>query len=121
MILLLLIYAGSVFGVTVNYHYCCGNLVKISILGSNKPQGCACNPKKMKGCCKDYFSYQRNENHRVAQNYECIIAPPMIHESTTLYYIDLFFSPDQDVAYYIKGTPRSKSEPLFLFFHVLRI
>lgn len=65
IIFLLLIYTGSAFGITVDYHYCSGHLTHVTVLNFGAKGGCKCNSSEMpKGCCKDKMLYMKGDEHK---------------------------------------------------------
>ncbi|MBN8836156.1 MAG: hypothetical protein J0I09_02775 [Sphingobacteriia bacterium] len=66
---LFVIYAMSVSGMAINFHYCHGKLSKVSLVSFGQVKGCGCNPKDMpKDCCKDKQFSQKTEKHNTAQS-----------------------------------------------------
>ncbi len=68
-IIILVIYTSSALGtVSINYHYCNGQLAQVSFLNFDDKSGCSCNPDAMpKGCCKDELLCQRVDSHKTVQ------------------------------------------------------
>ncbi|MFV0606401.1 MAG: HYC_CC_PP family protein [Niabella sp.] len=53
IIAVLMFYSLAVFGVSVNYFYCCGKLKKVSIQLDQPPVNHQCHMKGGKDCCKN--------------------------------------------------------------------
>lgn len=68
-IIILTIYTSSALGmVSINYHYCNGQLAQVSFLNFDDKSGCSCNPDAMpKGCCKDELLCQKVDSHKTVQ------------------------------------------------------
>jgi hypothetical protein len=110
-------------GVTLNFHYCHGQLAKVSFLNFGGQKGCGCNPNDMpKGCCKDEFKYQKSDNHRTiqpAQIAESISVPDVPPACNNYFEISLI---DQDNSSLINNeVQRSCREPIYLLNKVFRI
>ena len=120
-IFLLTVYVSTAFGTAINYHYCKGDLTKISILNFGGHEGCNCNPMDMpKDCCKDKLKYEKADNHNIVQTIQIselislAIEPPFEYAHASIKVIEASVTinpPDQ----------RSHPDPIFLLNRVLRI
>jgi hypothetical protein len=64
LILLILIYTSSTFGMVVKEFYCCGKLTSVSFSLENDSKLKKCNQVNMPGCCKTkIFSSKVKDNH----------------------------------------------------------
>lgn len=64
-IFLLIAYSVAASGVTVNYHYCGGQLSNVSLLNFSDKVVCSCNPSTMpKGYCQDKVVYHKTDSHK---------------------------------------------------------
>lgn len=123
VILLLIIYAGSALGITINYHYCCGTLVNVSVLNVEGKAGCSCDSRKMsKDCCKDTILTQKVDKHKPGHSASILHYTPLA--------VALPISVSQQVTLFMDGyssdnisefVPRSCSEPIYLLNRVFRI
>lgn len=67
-IFLLTAYTATAFGVAINYHYCNGQLSRVSIVNFGGERGCSCDPDTMsKNCCKDKLLYLKADSHKTVQ------------------------------------------------------
>jgi hypothetical protein len=121
-ILLLVIYALSAVGISLNFHYCHEQLAKVSFQNFGGQKGCACNPKDIpKDCCKDELTYQKSDNHRSVQ------------PAQTFELISFVFNPLSSADYsaislnkgklnfVLNNQRRSCPEPIYLLNRVFRI
>jgi len=121
-ILLITVYATSVLGITVKYHYCCGHLANISLSAFQEQKMCGCGSSVMaQDCCRDELRLNKNDNHR--------ITPALIErafyftvEAPILY--STYFTPRLNRGYLESTTnfiQRYCSPPLILLYSVFRI
>lgn len=121
-IFLFIIYAVSVSGMTINFHYCSGKLSKVSILVLDGHKGCGCNPKDMPmDCCKDKQLTQKAEKHNTSQSVSLndfisyiIVLPPSEN-------LDIPAIPGGYTATYTHFCKRSCPQPIFLLNRNFRI
>lgn len=120
-IFFLIVYISTAFGTAINYHYCQGQLTKISILNFGGDGGCNCNPKDMpKDCCKDKLIYEKADNHRTIQTVQIIEPISFDAESPTLD-AQIIFKPVSNSVTIYNSDQRSYPNPIFLLNRVFRI
>lgn len=122
-ILLLIIYTSSAVGITVNFHYCQGQLAKVSFLNFEGQKDCACNPQNMpKGCCKDDLVYQKADKHNVIQAVPLVKFISFSLELTPPYNYAIIPLVKSSIPQYLKDIPkRSCPEPVYLLNRVFLI
>lgn len=64
LISLSFLYLTSVFGVTINFHYCGGKLKNVSLYHKSSEKGCCGKKMKSKKCCKEKTtSFRLKDSH----------------------------------------------------------
>jgi len=121
-ILLIVVYATSVLGITIKYHYCCGHLANISPSPFQEQKMCGCSANVMaQDCCKDELRLNKNDNRQI---------PPALIEGAFSFTVEApilysyYFIPRLNGGYLQSSTNFSQrhcSPPLFLLFSVFRI
>lgn len=124
-IFLLLIYTGTAFGASVNFHYCGGHLAHVSVLNFGGKTGCSCNPDAIpKDCCKDKLLINKTDNHNSSQifyilnNIFFVADLPPIDNLHNLLLNSGGFNADNS---YTKSVKRSCPEPIYILIRVFRI
>ncbi|HET9431664.1 MAG TPA: hypothetical protein VFO70_10840 [Chitinophagaceae bacterium] len=122
-IFLVLLYASTALGTVIDFHYCKGNLARISILNYGGISGCCCYPKNMpEDCCKDQIQFEKADTHETVQ------------QVALLYYLSIPAKPHVGNNYHItpfqngytsrlmnESVSRTCSELIYLLDGVLRI
>ena len=121
-ILFVIIYASTVFGEVVNFHYCGKYLAKVSLLNLGVTGGCACSTgNKPIDCCKNKLIYQKVDIHKAVQTVHsidltCLYIAPTPKPS------DNFPAPEYRYNLILNNhLRRCCPEPIYLLNRVLRI
>ncbi|WP_449406714.1 HYC_CC_PP family protein [Niastella vici] len=123
VIFLLTLYASNSVGLSINFHFCCGHLAKISLSNLSHIKGCGCDHNdKPKKCCKNVLAFYQSDNHRItqfAQIAELIYFPV---ERPIENYQVIFFCPDSyNTHFKVVNVPERGAHPIFLLCNVFRI
>jgi hypothetical protein len=87
-ILFFVIYAATAFGMTIDFHYCQGKLIKSSILNLSEAPTCCCleMAKPMSDdCCNDEIKIFKADNHKTVSgivamsSIQYALIPPVPH------------------------------------------
>jgi len=122
VILLLTLYVANATGLSINFHYCCGHLAKITFLNLGHKKGCACNKTgASKKCCKDVVAHYQTDDHRntplpLATAFISFPVEPLIINCRAL-----LFSPEFQSYTTIINVPERGSNPIFLLCNHFRI
>jgi hypothetical protein len=121
----LLIYATTAFGITIDFHYCQGRMVKSSLLNIEAKPDCCCkrdtSGTMSKGCCNDDIKVAKSENHNTVQSATAPDLPE--HEIIThfLNYLVLADRAGRPTSHTIFLKPERDPEPVYLLCRVFRI
>jgi hypothetical protein len=122
--ILLLLYLTTTFGVSVNVHYCGGELSSVSI-GAKAETTCSCGSNKMKkNCCEDKtFSFEVDNDQ--AKTQECILTFPnsfnldvTLPSSFEFCYVS---APTMVSKYYFHHPPNNVRAPIYILNQVFLI
>ena len=124
LILLILIYTSSTFGMVVKEFYCCGKLASVSLSFSTESKQKAEKKNIEAGCCKTkYFSSKIKDTHvqaaAIAFAAKCFTQPDMYLSSFKLI---SFVDPKANVIGGINDPPLLHSNiPVYIFIRSIRI
>lgn len=124
LILLILIYTSSTFGMVVKEFYCCGKLASVSLSFSTDSKAKCSKQSNDKGCCKTkYFLSKIKDNHLQADAITLTakhFTPIDIHLSA--FNIVSFSNPQPSVTSGINDPPPLHNNvPIYIFISVIRI
>jgi hypothetical protein len=125
VILLLLIYSGSTFGVTVHLHYCMDELVGWTLWhhGDNEKCGKCGMAGKKSGCCKDeHKSFKVKAEHQkgdVAKLIQPFLSPVIVAPAYN--YSDNISYRPLAISYPVSHAPPLQGTPLFIQYCVFLI
>ena len=124
-ILFLLIYATTAFGITIDFHYCQGKMVKFSLLNISEKPGCCCKDKSSRSmpadCCNDDVKVCKSDNHKTVQT---VTSLDLIAHKALAYfpaYLLLAGRVSRQIAYTTVSTPERDPEPVYLLCRAFRI
>ena len=124
-ILFLLIYATAAFGITIDFHYCQGKMVKSSLLNISEKPGCCCKQdvsgSMAKDCCNDEIKVSKTDSHKTAQSTK---APDLPEHEALTHFLTYLILPGQvrlPFAHTIFPKPERNPEPVYLLCRVFRI
>lgn len=124
-ILFLLIYANTAFGITIDFHYCQGKMVKFALLNVSAKPDCCCkkdaSSSMSKGCCNDDIKVSQSDSHKTAQS---TTVPDLLeHEALTHFfnYLVLADRVSRPTAQTVFPKPKRNPEPVYLLCRVFRI
>jgi hypothetical protein len=123
-IFLFIIYASSVFGIAINFHYCGNQLTKISVLNFGGHRSCDCNSQGIPmNCCRDKLCYHIGDNHNSTQPFTLTseisfpIELPQFERNQFTYSL----ADNNKYIIYDYGDRRSNTQPIFILDSVFRI
>lgn len=122
-IFLVLLYASTALGTIIDFHYCKGNLARISILNYGGISGCCCYPKNMpEDCCKDQIQFEKADTHETVQQVALLYFSSISAElpAGDNYHITPFQS-GYTARLKNNSTLRSCPQPIYLLDRVFRI
>lgn len=124
-ILFLLIYTTTAFGITIDFHYCQGNMVKFALLNVSAKPDCCCQHDASgfmaKDCCNDVIKVSKTDSHKTGQS---TTAPDLPEHEALTHFLTYLILPDQvsvPVAQTIFPKPERDPEPVYLLCRVFRI
>ncbi|SDF55345.1 hypothetical protein SAMN05216464_12023 [Mucilaginibacter pineti] len=118
VVLLILIYSASVYGVTIRRFYCCGKLADVPVNASFKSGGKAVGS----ACCKNIkINFNIKDNHFLAKNDLTLKAPVAL--ITPAFFISA--SPERislnEISAYNSQAPPAPLYPLYILYSNYRI
>jgi hypothetical protein len=124
LLLLLVIYTVSVFGIGVREFYCCGKLqsVHISFIQEAKEKATK-GESAMGGCCKTTHTFFKvRDNHKAADNFSHL-SVPVVHLQAlfTVFNEPVYFRDQVTVANATHAPPGDESVPIYLSNRVFRV
>ena len=124
-ILFLLIYTTTAFGITLDFHYCQGRMVKPVLLNVSEKPDCCCqhdaSRSMSKGCCKDVIKVSRTDSHKTVQS---TLSPYSSEHEAIIQFLNYLILPDHislPVAQTNFTKPKRNLEPVYLLCRVFRI
>ena len=124
-ILFFLIYATTAFGITIDFHYCQGKMVKSSLLNISEKPGCCCkqdvSSSMAKDCCNDEITVAKADNHKTAQS---TTVPDLPEHETLTHFLTSPILPGRvslPIAQTIFPKPERDPEPVYLLCRVFLI
>ena len=124
-ILFLLIYATTAFGITIDFHYCQGKMVKSSLLNISEKPGCCCKDEGSRSmpedCCNDDVKVCKTDNHKTAQSF---VSLDLIEHTIVTHFLDYLLplnSLNQQISQANLAKPERNPEPVYLLCRVFRI
>ena len=124
-ILFLLIYATTAFGITIDFHYCQGRMVKSALLNISEKPGCCCKQdfsgSMAKDCCNDEIKVSKTDSHKTAQS---TTAPDLPEHEALTHFLTYLILPGQvslPIAQTIFPKPERDPEPVYLLCCVFRL
>jgi hypothetical protein len=121
VILLLLIYTASVYGITINKFYCCGKLASVSLSVSSAPKS-DCKETSGSDCCKTVkANFKVKDNHVSAKtdltlNNSFALVIPVFSIPTLAERIAL-----KETSAYNSQAPPVQRDPLYILYSNYRI
>lgn len=121
VILLLLIYTASVYGITINKFYCCGKLASVSLSVSSASKS-DCKATSGSDCCKTVkANFKVKDNHVSAKTDLALkssfaLITPVLSIPTSTERITL-----KEVSGYNSQAPPVQRDPLYILFSNYRI
>lgn len=124
-ILFLLIYATTAFGITIDFHYCQGKMVKSSLLNIRQMPDCCCQEEASHPvpalCCNDDVRVCETDNHKTAQP---AISTDLIGHPVVIRFLNYKFLPNslnQQRSKITFANPERETESIYLLCRVFRI
>lgn len=118
----LVVYALSTFGITINKHFCGGELESVTLL---KKSNCCTEDgdDEPMGCCEDETIYLANHAETVNTIFKPAVDPVFIHLMDLVggEFSDNFSFPESDTYFSIRGKPPRRQSTQLSFIMVFRI
>jgi hypothetical protein len=117
LLILIVLYAVSSFGIGIRAFYCCGKLKSIQFSFVQEAKDKTANGENKKGdCCKTtHHFFKVKDNHKAADNVYAIAKPVIqLHEPGSIFNAPLYFTGQVAVSYHSHAPPIPAGVPLYV-------